>query len=130
MISLNQTTYLKLAVACLVLMTASSAHAFRCGNDIIAKDSLRYEVISACGEPSQKDFKTVEVTRYVSVSSLAKRGLPDNYVLVGDRIAITEDQIIEEWIYDFGPNKLVRKLTFQDGKISHIESLGYGKLQN
>ena len=30
------------------------------------------------------------------------------------------------WTYNFGPSRLVYRLTFRDGKLVHIETSGYG----
>jgi hypothetical protein len=33
---------------------------------------------------------------------------------------------VEVWIYNFGPNKLMQRIRFEDGVVVRIESLGYG----
>ena len=33
---------------------------------------------------------------------------------------------IEEWTYDRGVNRLMRVVTFEDGRVTHIRTLGYG----
>ena len=32
----------------------------------------------------------------------------------------------ERWLYNFGPRRLMREITFQDGLIVQIRTLGYG----
>jgi hypothetical protein len=36
------------------------------------------------------------------------------------------DVVIDEWTYDFGRYRFVRYLTFIDGKLSSVETGGYG----
>ena len=33
---------------------------------------------------------------------------------------------VESWIYNLGPNKLMRKVIFEAGVVVEIETLGYG----
>jgi hypothetical protein len=33
---------------------------------------------------------------------------------------------VESWIYNLGPNKLMRRIRFEDGIVVQIETLGYG----
>ena len=33
---------------------------------------------------------------------------------------------VENWIYNLGPNKLMRRLRFEGGVVAEIETLGYG----
>ena len=36
---------------------------------------------------------------------------------------------MEIWTYNFGPNKLMRRLRFVDGELQDIETLGYGYIK-
>ena len=33
---------------------------------------------------------------------------------------------VESWVYNFGPNKFMRKVRFENGIVADIETLGYG----
>lgn len=121
--------FIPVATVLMVMMLAHSAQAFHCDNSIVSKGSFTYEVLAACGEPVQRLSRTVEVTRLVSLSTASRNGLPDRYTLVGGKVAIVEEQLVEEWIYDRGSRKLVRKLTIENGKVTKIESMGYGSLK-
>jgi len=42
---------------------------------------------------------------------------------------IGEDAIevpVESWVYNLGPNKLMRRIRFEGGVVTEIETLGYG----
>jgi hypothetical protein len=34
--------------------------------------------------------------------------------------------LVEDWGFNFGPNKLMRKVTFENGLVEKIKDLGYG----
>ena len=39
---------------------------------------------------------------------------------------LVQEVIISEYVYNFGPRKLMRRLVFEGGILISIESLGYG----
>jgi hypothetical protein len=34
---------------------------------------------------------------------------------------------IEEWVYNFGSQRFMQLLTFEDGRLKQIQDLGYGQ---
>jgi hypothetical protein len=98
---------MKPLVLLLVLMVAAPAFAMRCGTDLITTGQYSYEVLEHCGEPVEQHF----VTQYLSSNGL--------YVVVSPIV-------VEEWIYDFGPTRLQRRLLFQDGQLIRIDTLDRG----
>jgi uncharacterized protein YvpB len=36
---------------------------------------------------------------------------------------------VEVWVYNLGPNKLMRRLRFEDGLLVNVDELGYGYIQ-
>lgn len=34
---------------------------------------------------------------------------------------------VDEWIYDFGPDRLRRRFVFEDGWLVRVETAGYGR---
>lgn len=89
-----------LALAALTLSTAAPA-ALRCGNQLVQEGDHQYDVLQACGPP---DYEEKHADAFL-------QGL--GYVGVW-----------EEWYYERGPNKFVHRVTFRDGKVSHIETVG------
>lgn len=104
------------AVLVLGLLACSPAFAFRCGSKLVAKGDSRSSVAAKCGEP----------TEVVNMRSVYRRpviwshGRP--YYVGQDFIEIP----VESWLYNLGPNKLMRRVIFEDGIVSDIETLGYG----
>ncbi len=98
-----------------VTLAATPAHAFRCGSRLVSEGDSRAEVRAKCGQPADIDHRAVWRQPVVWL-----HGRP--YHLGHDQIEVP----IETWVYNLGPNKLMRRLRFEDGRVVEIETLGYG----
>ncbi len=90
----------------LALLSPAPSHAadsLRCRSRIIAVEAIAPAVLAACGEPSYR-----EVWNYYDQSYAG---------FVGDT---------EAWTYNFGPNQLLRILRFRNGRVTRIDTEGYG----
>lgn len=89
------------------LAGSASADNFRCPNGAIVStgDSMS-EVYIKCDPPSFKNVRTESEAGYR-----------------GATIMIT----VEEWTYNEGPHRLVHLLTFRNGILTQVQTLGYGK---
>lgn len=100
------TATLKCAVAGILALAAAGAarasDSMRCGSRIVSQEALAAELLSACGAPSYRDRFTVQIPS-------------------GAFVADTEI-----WTYDFGPQRLLQLVTLRDGRISDIDTDGYG----
>jgi hypothetical protein len=106
------------AVVILGLLAIQPAFAdtMRCGNKLIDDGASRAEVAAKCGEPDD----------VVQMKSVFRRPVIWSY---GRPYFVGEDYVeipVESWVYNFGPNKLMRRVTFEGGYVSAIETLGYG----
>ncbi|MEO8019060.1 MAG: DUF2845 domain-containing protein [Pseudomonadota bacterium] len=105
------------AVLVLGLLACSPAFAgFRCGTKLVSEGASRAEVATKCGEPAD----------VVTQKSVFRRPVVWNY---GRPFYVGEDFIeipVETWIYNLGPNKLMRRLRFEGGFLAEIETMGYG----
>ena len=104
------------AIVVLGFLTCSPAFAFRCGTKLVSEGDTRAEVRAKCGEPSD----------VVSLASVFRRPAIWDY---GRPYYIGESAIeipVESWVYNLGPNKLMRRLRFEGGIVTEIETLGYG----
>ncbi len=117
--------YSLIATVVLLLLASTDAEAFRCGRQLVKKDMHEIEVRKACGEPT--------TARHLGY---ALRG---TYIPVRRRLApgvsveswpgyghYTQEVALTEYVYNFGPRKLMRRLLFEGGVLVRIESLGYG----
>jgi hypothetical protein len=94
---------------------------FRCKTRLVSTGAAPYEVRSLCGTPDdmQARTETRAVRRQVTVP--CSTGLCSTFV--EDTYTVN----VEDWIYDFGPQRFIQFLTFEQGKLVHIRSGGYGK---
>src|SRR6185503_9588654 len=100
---------------CLLAASPSFA-AIRCGTKLVSEGDTRSEVAAKCGEPTEVVMQKSVFRRPV----IWTRNGP--YYVGEDFIEVP----VEAWIYNLGPNKLMRRLRFEDGVLTEIESLGYG----
>jgi hypothetical protein len=98
------------------LVAAAPAHAFRCGTKLVSEGDTRSQVLSKCGKPTETIEQRPLYRRPVSWIG----GRP--YYLSSDFVEV----VVESWIYNFGPHKLMRRVRFEDGLVVEIETLGYG----
>ena len=98
------------------LLACSPAFAFRCGTKLVSEGDTRGEVLAKCGEPAD----------VITQRSVFHRPV----IWTGGRpIFIGQDFIeipVESWVYNLGPNKLMRRVRFEGGIVAEIETLGYG----
>ena len=105
------------------VLAATPAHAFRCGNRIVAKDMHQAEVRRPCGAPT--------TVRHIG-RALRNINVPIRSRLDGwstgyfPGYTFTQEVVVTEYVYNFGPRKLMRRLIFEGGVLVSIESLGYG----
>ena len=115
-----------LAGALLLLAAAASANGMRCQNKIIQPGDTAYEVKALCGPPDDVQQRS-EQRR---VARAVERPCPANPMLRCAGVEeVTVDVPLEEWTYDFGPQRFIQYLTFEAGKLRHVRSGNYGVKQ-
>ncbi len=111
------------AIALLLLLAASPAEAFRCGNRIVKEDMHETQVRRACGAPTTMRH-IGRALRHVDSAVERRHGGWTIRRFPGYGFA--QEVIVTEYVYNFGPRKLMRRLVFEGGILVSIESLGYG----
>ena len=93
---------------------AASADTPRCGSKLISEGDSIEKVRQYCGEPVER--KRTWITRQ------------PRFEYGGQEIPFegSEDVPVDLWTYDFGPNKLMRRIRFVAGKVESIETLEHG----
>jgi hypothetical protein len=91
------------------------AQSFRCDDKIISEGTSRAKVAALCGDPAQIDQKPVF---YRATVPTDRRSGPTLDAAVAVQV--------EVWIYNFGPDRLMQRVRFEDGYIVRIDSIGYG----
>lgn len=110
-----------LLIVLLCVCQSLSASALRCNSRLAKDGDSAFKFRQVCGEPD--DIQTTVVYRRQAIRSLLGVDRKNNVVLSDEQtVAIT----VEKWIYNFGPNRFMRQVTFENGKAVSIEKLGRG----
>ena len=120
---MNTRLYTSLFVVALSLYSMP-AHAFRCGSKLVTEDMHEAQVRAACGKPTTARIigRTVQNIN-VPIQRIRSGGWTQTY-FPGYNLA--QEVIVTEYVYNFGPRKLMRRLLFEGGVLVSIETIGYG----
>ena len=120
-------TAMRLLFALSILLLAESSLALRCGNKLVSDGDPMIKVLKYCGEPAtvqQRSILRAGLPRRVRPGDTPGLRARDPELLINDRSYV--EVLIEEWTYNFGPNKLMRLIRFENGVVADVEQLGYG----
>jgi hypothetical protein len=123
-LSLASCSFIGLAALC-ATDGAAADDGMRCGSRLVSKGDTLYAVRSVCGEPDATDRRVVtrtEVRRVQAPCFRDERGA----VKCERATAVQVDVIVDEWTYDFGTQRFVRLLTFENGRLLNVATGGYG----
>lgn len=112
-------------VLLLGLLLANPAAAFRCGSKLVREGMHEQQVVAICGQPATRRDVGYAMRGY----TLRVRGISGpgwSHVRDLGYGRLREEVIITEYVYNFGPRKLMRRLLFEGGVLVSIESIGYG----
>jgi hypothetical protein len=103
------------AAALLLATLPGAAGGCRWGTVRVRIAAAASDVVARCGEPSQVTSRSVlrppMVWRYGRQVRAA-----------GGDIEVR----VETWVYNFGPDRLMQQLDVEDGRVTKMETLGYG----
>jgi hypothetical protein len=97
---------LALCLGVALLAGDASADTLRCGSKLVATGDTLYDVKMRCGDPAF-------ATRRTEVRSVSSWG-------VGAGATRTIEVVIDEWTYDFGPQKFMQHLFFEQGRLISV----------
>ncbi|MEO8308367.1 MAG: DUF2845 domain-containing protein [Pseudomonadota bacterium] len=109
---------LLIAAAMLALLLPDLAWAFRCGSKLVVDGDPADKVIAICGSPTEKTSYTALRPPLVWVGNRPVRVLPGGPIEV----------LVETWIYNLGPHKLMQRVRLEGGYVVEVTALGYGHL--
>lgn len=95
--------------------TAFSISTMRCGSNIIELGDDKYKVVEICGEPESISYRSKIVG---NILHHPRRTLD---------IEQYEEVQVEEWIYNFGRNRIKELLRFENGILVEIRDLKRGR---
>ena len=107
-----------------ILLLPETAAAFRCGTKLVKTGMHEAEVIAICGEPTTARRLGYAV-RSVSVRD-RHPGSSGLNVSRGGSYYYPVEVMVTEYVYNFGPQKFMRRVVFEDGRVARIERLGRG----
>lgn len=107
------------------LLVTEPAQAFRCGSKLVVEGMHEQQVVAICGEPAVRRHigyavRPYELRRRNELGSGWSRSYSRG--LGG----LTEEVVITEYVYNFGPRRLMQRLIFEGGILVEIEPVGYG----
>jgi hypothetical protein len=103
-----------------VLFMPLPAQAFYCGTRVISEGDALGRVEALCGPPTS-------VRHYVAYESF--HGFthhPHHRIHHGPYYRFMTPVTVEEWRYNFGPQRFIQRVVFVNGAVKKIESEGYG----
>jgi hypothetical protein len=109
------------------MLLPAAAHAMRCGNNLISKGDTQAKVLRYCGEPVQAK-RSFGLRTGVYLDS-RRSGNPERDLSVSSGYFIPygrREIAVEEWVFNFGPAKLMRQVTFENGIVTKVKELNYG----
>lgn len=102
--------------------TARADSGFRCpGGRLVSTGDHMYEVRKKCGDPSAVAQRTekrkikVKVRRWIS---------PTEHEDISEEREI--EVLVDEWTYDFGSDRFIRHVAFEDARVVGVTTSGYG----
>ncbi len=118
---------MSLLVGLLALSATQPAFALRCGHKIVSDGDPIIKVLKYCGEPTTTTQRRVLRAGFPRV----RQRIAADGTLIRQRELLIHthsyvEVLVEEWTYNFGPNKLMRLIRFEDGLVTKVKQLGYG----
>ena len=114
-----------------LLSQAAQADTMRCGRALISRGDHQGEVLVKCGEPvlasERKIYRSGFPNRRFRSLSLGNGYYSD--ITSGELIYHNRSVVevpVDVWTFNFGPHYFMREVTFTDGRVTTIKTLGYG----
>jgi hypothetical protein len=106
------------------MLVSESALAFRCGTKLIRDGMHEQQVVARCGQPTTIRHLGRTIRAYDYFSHVRQHGY--TYWRSPGFSHLATEVVVTEYVYNFGPRKLMRRLVFEGGVLVSIESIGYG----
>lgn len=117
------------AVLAVLLLLAAPAEAFRCNSKLVKDGMHEQQVLAICGEPATVRHLGYALRGYdIARNHRYPGGLNTGRSYPG-RGNLYQEVVVTEYVYNFGPRKLMRRLIFEGSVLVTIESIGYGYIE-
>jgi hypothetical protein len=110
---------------CAALLLSEPAAAFRCGSKLVKDGMHEFEVVKICGQPASVHHLGYAVR---SVNVRAHRPTVPGWTISRSPgyYSYPAEVMVTEYIYNLGPQKLMRRLVFEGGFLVSVETMGRG----
>jgi hypothetical protein len=89
----------------------------RCEQYVISRGASQFEVLRKCGRPSNVEAweqERIKMDFYKDIPVQSEEQLSEEPLILKEFIKV------EEWEYNFGPNRFIHYLGFENGKLQSI----------
>jgi hypothetical protein len=115
-----------LALAGLVFVGHDSrADSLRCGDQLASNGASLYEVKTICGDPEMATQRVEQRTVYTRVAGPCV--VVQGRTVCGSTVQQIIDIVVDDWTYDFGNNRFIEFVRFENGRLTQVTHGGYGK---
>ena len=107
------------------LLLSGPAAAFRCGSKLVKDGMHEFEVVKICGQPASVRHlgyavRSVDIrTHWQTVPGWTISRSPGYH-------SYPAEVMVTEYVYNLGPQKLMRRLVFEGGFLVSVETIGRG----
>lgn len=105
------------------LLLATDALALRCGNRLVQEGMTDVQVIQLCGEPYAERQLGYVLRPYIVKRPAGTVGIRSTRRVYG---GYHQELAVTELLFNFGPRRLMRLMRFEGGRLTYIETAGYG----
>lgn len=111
-------------LVCALFSPPAAADSLRCGDRLASSGDSTYEVHSACGEPDaavhRVEYRTVRIR--VPAPCHDEHGCRR----CDAEVVRTLEVVLDDWTYDFGRNRFIEYVHFEDGRLVSVREGSYG----
>lgn len=111
------------AALIILLLMSDSACALRCGSRLVKEGMVESQVIELCGQPESIRRLGNVLRPYIVKIPAGKTGHHSTRRVYG---GYHQELAVTEMLFNFGPHKLMRVIRFEGGRLTGIETAGYG----
>jgi hypothetical protein len=116
-----------LITALTLAMPPSLSAGVRCSGEVVAEGDTTYEARQHCGDPDHIDaWEEERIMRDFRRRRLDETDIHRRGRGYREPFLVKETIQVEIWTYDWGSSRLIHRLRFENGRLTDIETGGYG----
>jgi len=116
-------SWLALSLACVFILFSDPAHALRCGTRLVKDGMYESQITEMCGEPVSRRHLGYVLRPYILKRPAGILGMHSTRHIYS---GFNEELLVTELVFNFGPQKLMRVMRFEGGRLTSMRTAGYG----